>query len=412
VKRLKVLIAAYACRPDKGSEPGVGWNMARELATHHEVWVLTRVNNQSAIDAELEKNPLPSLHIIYNDVPQPLRWWKQEHWEIHLHYYFWQMSAYATACKLHREINFDIVHHVTYGRYCDPSFLAFMKVPFVWGPVGGAESAPTAFWPEFGLKGRIYETLRSISRWIGENAPLTRATARRSAVAIAATPETATHLKTMGVQNIKMIPGQTGITQHELLEFKALATPTQERPIRFLSLGRLLHWKGFHLGLQAFSLTQLKDCEYWIIGDGPERQRLEDFANHSVTHNQITFLGNLPRDEALRALGECDILIHPSLHDFSPTVCLEAMAAGRPVICLDIGGPAGQITPETGIKISAHSPAQTVKEIADSMVRLASNPELRIKMGQAGQQRIDDYYTWERKGQFIAQLYKDILVKS
>jgi glycosyltransferase involved in cell wall biosynthesis len=405
---LKILISAYACRPDKGSEPGVGWNMAREMGTQHKVWVLTRVNNRDAIKAELEKHPSPNLHIIYSDLPGFLGRIKQENWEIHIHYYLWQLQAYSTACKLHQEISFDIAHHVTYGRYCDPSFLAFTQIPFVWGPVGGAESAPKAFWADFGFKGRIYERTRMISRWMGEKNPLTRATVRKSVVAIAATQETADHLKMMGVKNIKMIAGQTGITQQELLQFQNLTSNSQDRPVRFLSLGRLLHWKGFHLGLEAFVKAQLPGCEYWVIGDGPERQRLENFANQSSSNGRIKFLGNIPRNEALSALAECDVLIHPSLHDFSPTVCLEAMAAGRPVICLNIGGPAGQITQETGIRVSANNPTQTVSEISESMIRLATNPELRLQMGKAGQQRINEHFTWERKRDFMNQIYEDI----
>jgi glycosyltransferase involved in cell wall biosynthesis len=405
---LKILISAYACRPDKGSEPGVGWNMAREISTQHEVWVLTRINNRESIEAELEKNPAPNLHVIYSDIPGFLAYIKQERWEIHIHYYLWQLQAHTIACKLHQDIKFDVAHHVTYGRYCDPSFLAFMKIPFVWGPVGGAESAPKAFWVDFGIKGQIYESMRVISRWMGENNPLTHVNVKHCAVAIASTQETADHLKMMGVENIKMIPGQTGITEQELLQFQNLTNTAQDRPVRFLSLGRLLHWKGFHLGLKAFVQAQLPECEYWVIGDGPERKRLENYAKQSSSNSQIKFLGNIPRSEALSALGECDVLVHPSLHDFSPTVCLEAMAAGRPVVCLNIGGPAGQITQETGIKVSANTPAQTINEISESMRRLATNPELRIQMGKAGQQRISEHFRWECKREFISQIYKDI----
>ncbi|HLE82176.1 MAG TPA: glycosyltransferase family 1 protein, partial [Dehalococcoidia bacterium] len=46
MKRWKVLISAYACEPGKGSEPNVGWNVAREMARQHDVWVLTRANNR------------------------------------------------------------------------------------------------------------------------------------------------------------------------------------------------------------------------------------------------------------------------------------------------------------------------------------------------------------------------------
>jgi len=52
-KPLKVLLSAYACRPDMGSEPGVGWNMARELVKHYKIWVITRAENRPFIEAEL-----------------------------------------------------------------------------------------------------------------------------------------------------------------------------------------------------------------------------------------------------------------------------------------------------------------------------------------------------------------------
>ena len=62
VKRLKVLMSAYACEPGKGSEPGVGWTVAREMARHHDIWVITRANNRPVIEAELARNPQPGLH--------------------------------------------------------------------------------------------------------------------------------------------------------------------------------------------------------------------------------------------------------------------------------------------------------------------------------------------------------------
>lgn len=411
MRRLKVLIAAYACRPDQGSEPGVGWNLVQELAQDHEVTVLTRVNNQPAIEARLASNPLPNLQITYVDLPNwPLL--RQQHLEIHLRYYLWQLSTYSVASKLCQRTEFDIVHHITYGRYCDPSFLAFLPVPFVWGPLGGGESAPQAFWPSFGWRGQVYESLRYLSRWFGERSPLVRLTARRSAVAIVATHETEQRLKTIGVKRIETIPGQTGINQQELEQLKALSLPPPDQPVRFLSLGRLLHWKGFHLGIQAFALANLEQAEYWIAGDGPERERLVALADQLAISDRIRFLGNLPRDQALIALGECSVLVHPSLHDFSPTVCLEAMAAGKPVICLDLGGPAVQITPETGIRVPALNPNDTIGQIAVAMTRLATDQQLRQHMGAAGQQRVSDLYSWQAKRQFFTQLYEQLLHES
>jgi hypothetical protein len=77
VKRLKVLMSAYACAPGKGSEPGVGWAVAREMACYHDIWVITRRNNRPAIEAELARNPQPGLCFVYWDLPNWARFWKR-----------------------------------------------------------------------------------------------------------------------------------------------------------------------------------------------------------------------------------------------------------------------------------------------------------------------------------------------
>ena len=411
MKTLKVLVAAYACRPGQGSETGVGWNLVKELAQSHEVWVLTRENNRSAIEAELTRNPIPTLHVVYCNLPGLLGNWKKLGWAVHLHYALWQLQAYAVARQLHREIHFDISHHITYGRYCAPSFLAFLPIPFIWGPVGGGETAPYAFWQDFSWRGRGYELLRDLSRWTGELNPLVRFTAHRSAIALACTSETAARLSQIGAKKIEMLSGQTGINQQELAQLKALAStevPLTPQPIRFLSLGRLLHWKGFHLGLRAFAEANLPNAEYWVVGDGAELMRLETLVEQLEIGDRVRFFGSLPRDKALSLLGDCDVLVHPSLHDFSPTVCLEAMAAAKPVLCLKLGGPAQQITEETGRRVAGNTPEQAVRDLAIAMTELA-DPQLRAGLGQAGQKRVSEFYNWETKGQVLIKLYEQIV---
>jgi glycosyltransferase involved in cell wall biosynthesis len=408
-KHLKLLIAAYACRPNKGSEPGVGWNLCREVTKYHDVWVITRANNRPAIEAELAKNPIANLHFIYCDLPGSFSQWQPKSWELQPIYYLWQIGAYFTARQLHQEVGFDVSHHVTYGRYCAPSFLAFLPIPFVWGPVGGGESAPYAFWRDFGFKGQIYELLRNLTRSLGEVGFFVRRTAANCTIAIASTNETAARLERLGVKRVEMVPGQTGINRSELVELSQLKSSTTEGAIKFLGLGRLLHWKGFHLGLQAFAKANLPGAEYWIVGNGAQRQRLEKLVEKLGISDRVRFWGEIPREQALFTLGECDVLVHPSLHDFSPTVCLEAMAAGKPVICLDLGGPASQITAETGLKIKANNPQQAIADLAAAMTRLATDAELRDRMGQAGQQRVSESYLWETKGESLAKLYEEAI---
>jgi len=406
---MKILLSAYSCEPGRGSEPGVGWNVVREIANHHEVWVLTRPDeSKTAIEAELTRNPVPNLHFVYFTTPFLGQIWKLgQSGAMQIHYYLWQIAAYFVGRRLHREIGFDIVQHVTFVKYSSPSFLSLLPVPFVWGPVGGGESAPKPFWQDFNRSNKIYETLRILVRSIGENDPFSRLTARRSAVAYSTTEDTAQRVRKMGCNHVQIL-SESGLSQPEI-ELLAQCPPPDTDTVRFISMGRLLHWKGFHLGLRAFAQANLPDAEYWVVGDGPESERLQFLAADLGISDRVKFWGRLPRAETLQKLAQSQVLVHPSLHDSGGWVCLEAMAAGRPVICLDLGGPAQQVTEETGFKIPASSPEQSIADLAAAMVKISGDAALRVQMGQTGQSRVSEDFTWEAKGRMFAQIYDKIV---
>ena len=408
---MKILISAYSCEPGVGSERGVGWNVASEVSKYHQVWVITRPDeSKQVIEAELERNPNPNLHFIYFTLPfwkDSLRWGQSG--PMQLHYYFWQIQAYFVAKQLLQQIDFDLVHHVTFVKYSAPSFLAFLPIPFIWGPVGGGESAPRTFWIDFSFKNKVYESLRWLWRSIGELDPFVRKTARRCTIAYVTTEDTAIRVRKMGASQVK-IAAETAMSELDIQQLSQCPPPTAN-PVRFISIARLLHWKGFYLGMRAFAKSKLSSAEYWILGEGPEHERLVSLASELGISKQVKLWGLLPRDEVLIKLGQSSVLVHPSLHDSGGWVCLEAMAAGRPVICLDLGGPAQQIVAETGIKVPAHHPEQAVEGIAQAMVHLAESPELRFQMGQAGQERVNNYYSWTAKGQYLAETYQKTVLE-
>ena len=381
--------------------------MAREMANHHQVWVLTWSNYRPAIEAELSLNPIPNLQFIYLGLPWDRRWWKGL--AVYPHYYIWQILAYFVVRQVHRQVNFDLLHHATFATYKIPSFLALLPIPFIWGPVGGGESAPKTFWKDFSVRGRIYEFLRDLARWMGECDPFVRLAVRRSAVILASTEDTAQRLHYLGAKDVRLFT-QVGSSEDEISHLAHYQLPDSS-PVRFISIGRLLHWKGFHLGLRAFALAKLDQAEYWIVGAGAEQEQLQTLAEDLGIASCVKFWGNTPRDETLRKLGQCHVLVHPSLHESGGLVCLEAMVAGRPVVCLNLGGPGIQVTEETGYRVPAHNPDQTVRDLAEAMTRLAVDPKLRISQGQAGQRRATELYSWEVKRKYYNQLYEEIIAQ-
>lgn len=403
--KLKVLLSAYACEPERGSEPGVGWNWVKQIARHHETWVITRKNNQAVIEAELAKYPLPDAHFIYFDLPRWARFWKRRRRGLYLYYYLWQLGAYWEGRRLHRRIQFDLAHHVTFVMYWMPSFLSLLPVPYIWGPVGGGESIPSGFSHALGRRGRWIERLRTAGQALGRLDPFVRLTARRCALALGTTPETERRLIQLGCRSTSVC-SVMGLSSEEI---QGLGAPA-EGVFRIASAGNLIAWKGVEFGLRAFAAIagEFPQAEYWIIGDGPERARLEALAEASGMARRVRFLGSLPRRSALEKLAECAVLLLPSLHDSGSCVCTEAMALGRPVVCLDLGGPAWQVTEATGIKVPAHSPAQAVRDLAWALRTLALDPQRCRRMGEAGRERVQRHINWNIRGREFAELYRQV----
>jgi glycosyltransferase involved in cell wall biosynthesis len=407
---LRVLVSAYACEPGRGSEPGIGWNWACQIARFNEVWIVTRSNNRQPIEEALTREPLPNAHFVYFDLPSWARFWKRGAFGARPYYYLWQVGVYFLIKRLHRHVRFDLMHHVTFGNYWMPSFLAMLPVTFVLGPVGGGESAPRAFWWSFSMRGKIYEILRDLGRSLGQLDPFVRLAARRATVVLATTDQTAQKLKRLGCRSVSVV-SQVAESADEILQFPDSPSYQQNR-FRVVSVGRLLHWKGFELAVRAFARIRARfpASEYWLIGDGPEKDRLKALCRKLGLDGSVRFWGSIPRTEVLEKMAACDVLMNPSLHDSGSYVCVEAMALGLPVICLDIGGPALLVTEETGIKVLATSPEQVVEDLATAMSQLASDPLVRERLGTSGWRRVRESLMWDKKGDLMYEMYRVALL--
>lgn len=407
MKRLKVLMSAYACEPGLGSEPGVGWNTAREMASYHDIWVITRANNRVVIEAELSERPIANLHFIYFDLPRWLRWWKRGQFGIHLYYYLWQIGIYFISRRWHQKVRFDLVHHVTFVRYWMPSFLVFLGVPFIWGPVGGGESAPKNFYKTFSWRGRIAEHLRDFARWLGERDPFVKLTAAKAQVAYATTPDTCRKIAKLGRLDTTVL---SAIAINEDEFSKVTDNDIADAKCIVLCVGRLVDWKGFHLAIQAFGSVheKLPDSELWIIGSGPQEETLRALASTLNLTEKIIFFGQLPRDQVFQRMKRASILLHPSLHDSGCWVCLEAMAAECCVLCLDIGGPATMVATQTGRKIPVFSPDQVINDLSQAIMELALNDDQRMSMCKAGREYALQNFTWKKVARHWHEEYKKL----
>lgn len=250
MQKKKVLISAYACEPGKGSEPAVGWNCVQQMSRHHEVWALTRANNQPVIEASGE-NWISRVHWVYFDLPARIRSWKKGTRRVQLYYWLWQVGAFFRARKLLQQVRFDLVHHVTFGQFWIPSWLGALGVPFVFGPVGGGEDTPEGLFPSLTVGQRWYELFRCFARNLCRLDPMFRSAARRTYF-VAATAETETKLVRWFRPAWHTVVPQFAMDQAEMARFNAFKQRS-EKPFRLISIGRLVHWKGYHLSIRAFA---------------------------------------------------------------------------------------------------------------------------------------------------------------
>lgn len=401
--RLKVLISAYACEPGKGSEPGVGWNVALGMARFHDVWVLTRSNNRPVIESALEKEKIPNLRFLYHDLPAWARFWKRGQRGVQLYYHLWQLSGIRVVRRYHAEIGFDLVHHVTFVKYWVPACVAFLDTAFVWGPVGGGVSVPFRFLPLLGFSGVSGELIRIIARWFGELDPLVRRTAHRSTIALATTTETANRLRRLGAKRVELLM-EVGLSREEK-QFLGECKKPHSLPFRFVYLGRLIPLKGQHLALRAFALANLPEAEYWFIGDGPQQAALKDLARSLRIESKVRFFGHLPRMEALKKLRECHVLVHPSLRESGGWACPEAMAAFKPVICLSHGGPGIQVENGCGFAVKPITPRQAIQDLAQAMERLYRDPDLYNRVSEAARAHATSRFDWGIQAERLNEIY-------
>lgn len=401
-RNLKVLISAFACQPSRGSEPGVGWNWALQAARYHEVWVLTRSSNRAAIDEELARKPQANLNFIYHDVPNGARFLRHGRYGLNLYYYLWQMTAIPVARKAHASIVFDLGHHVTYVSFRHPSSLAWLDIPYIWGPVAGAEDAHWSFFSLYGVNGAIQQALRAVSNKLVALDPFVWYTRNRARIVLAATPETERKLP-----HSRVMPA-IGIDSNLI---PSRPPNICAKPLRLIFVGNLLYLKGLQLALPALAIAKAQgaECSLTIVGDGPFRHRLERMARELDIEEHVIFRGNRPLEEVYRLYQEHDIFLFPSLRDSGGFAVLEAMAAGLPVICLDLGGPGLSVNDETGIRIEAHNPSQVIDGISNAILQFVSSPALVDQMGHAGKHKARNVHAWDQKGDFLQRIYHELL---
>jgi len=193
-----------------------------------------------------------------------------------------------------------------------------------------------------------------------------------------------------------------------LSKFGEFHPPLRSEHPYIIGIGRLETFKGFDLLLESFRLVidRFPGITLVLIGDGPERERLEDLARALKLENSISFLGRIANDNALRILGGSEFLVSPSRREAFGIVNLEAMAAQKAVIARDVGGVTSYLYPmKNGLLVKEQSP----EPLADAIIFLLERPGLARQFGINGRKMIESKYTWEIIANRYLETFQSVL---
>ncbi|MEQ1887038.1 MAG: glycosyltransferase family 4 protein [Bryobacteraceae bacterium] len=400
---MKILLIGHACGPNRGSEPGSTWNLARELAHSNDVWVLTHPQHRQEIEEDCVRNPNPRLHFAWLELTR-FDPWKPATGQhgIRLHYLMWLPKAAKLARELHNKIHFDIVHHVSLSSISAPSSFWQLDAPFVWGPVGGGQCAPSAFRSYF--RGTwMKESLRSLRVKLLPYSKHLRRTVAAAQMVLASNAETLKVLQLAGAKRTKLFL-DSGVNDADLAREVSSRNPNSR--ITLLWAGRLEQIKALPLLLHAMGALPGQPVTLVVAGDGPEREACEKLANELGLSEAVTFVGHLKQSALSDLMLRSDAFVFTSLRDSFGSVVLEALARSLPVVTFQHQGVGTFLPPEACIKLRVSSPKETIQDLAAAIQTISENPAALRPMRAAALQ-FARAQTWARRAQAMTVVYQE-----
>lgn len=407
--RIRVLISAYACEPNKGSEPGVGWNWAIQMAKFNEVYVITRSNNQKVIETFLQEHPVEHLHFYYHDCAGWKRKMKRLPNGIYVYYKMWQKEILPVARRIVEDEKIDIVHHITFNEFRTPGKLYQLPVPFVWGPIGGGQFYNSIFEDAYFSRKDIYkEKLRNfINRcYLMFSYDIKAAVKKANTILIA--DQSTESIMPKSRKYVRLLETGYDLNRNKVKIYDENLRISKKRPIRLLWVGGIWPRKGLKILIDALHNSQFENYLLSIVGDGQDRRASEKLVREYGIDNKIRFLGALSYDEVNDLYDSADVFVFTSLRDTSGNVVLEAMSHGLPVIAINHHGVGEIVTDETGIRIDPISYDYVKRNFVKAIEEYAKNPELMKQHGLSGRKRLETCYSWVNNAKVLQTIYDGI----
>lgn len=406
---MRVLIVAEHASAQFGGEALLPLQYFRQLRAHNmEAWLVVHARTRSELQT-LFPEDCDRLHFIADTWLHRLLY----HWGLLLprrvdevttgliSHLYTQILQRRLVRRLVREHKIDIVHEPIPVSPKYPSLMFDVGVPVVMGPLNGGMDFPPALRSRQNPIEQVTVTLnRRFSNLFNRLIP-----GKLRAQTVLVANERTKQALPAGVRGTVIELAENGVD----LSVWHSATSIPKEPnkrVHFVFVGRLVDWKAVDLLLEAYQPVAAETSSILeIIGDGLLRPELEAQTARLGLTSSVVFSGWLSQKQCAVKLQQADALVLPSLRECGGAVLLEAMAMGLPVVATNWGGPADYVDSSCGILIEPTSREALVNGLTDAMLKLAQSPDLRRKMGRAGQDRVRKYFDWERKVDRIVEIY-------
>ncbi len=420
--RPRVLIIAEAANPSLTSAALVGWACARAVAAETEAHIVTEWRNRDDfLRAGLVEGK--DFTAINNRRLQHLSWsmtnklsgkgsfsWSLYAMLSNLAYPWFERKLWKAFGPRLRAGEFDVVHRILPLSPTTPSWIApklkKIGVPFVLGPLNGGVP-----WPKgFQEIRRNERDAAGMLRRLYTLTPGLRAS-RECASAILAASRTTFKEMPASVQNRCVFIPENAIDPARFpLSAREMPAPQADEPLRLSFVGRLVALKGVDMLLEAAApLLRTGAATLDIIGDGPERARLQAMIERERLTTSVRMEGWIEHASLGPRLRQSDLFVFPSIREFGGGALLEAMALGVPPVVLDHGGPPELVPPGTGFVLPMTNRGDIVTRLRGLITTLAADRQTLAETGMRAQQHVRRFYTWEAKAKQIVEVYQWIL---
>jgi glycosyltransferase involved in cell wall biosynthesis len=188
-------------------------------------------------------------------------------------------------------------------------------------------------------------------------------------------------------------------------EFSPVETEPEQPYL--LYVGRLGHRKGVEDLIDAAeNVLSTHEIRLKVVGKGPLREKLTEMTRERGIHDRVDFLGHVDRDRLVELYQRATVHVIPSHYEGLPTVLLEAMACGRPVVATAVSGSLDVIEDgSNGVLVPARSPDR----LATAVSELLDDPDRRDRLGHAARETVLAEYTWEAIADEYERLYREAI---